>query len=47
MMVNYETNLYGRYLMDIGAIIIVGGAILTLPVMYAIRYIFIEKKQTA
>jgi hypothetical protein len=30
--------------MDIGAILIIGGAILTLPVMYAIRYIFIEKK---
>jgi len=30
--------------MDIGAILIIGGAILTLPVMYTIRYIFIEKK---
>jgi len=27
--------------MDIGAILIIGGAILTLPVMYTIRYIFI------
>ncbi len=33
--------------MDIGAILIIGGAILTLPVMYGIRYVFIEKKQAA
>ena len=33
--------------MDIGAILIVGGAILVLPIMYAIRYVFIEKKQAA
>ncbi len=30
--------------MDIGAILIIGGAILTLPVMYLIRYLVIEKK---
>lgn len=33
--------------MDIGAILIVGGAVLTLPVMYAVRYVLIEKKQAA
>lgn len=33
--------------MDIGTILIVGGAVLTLPVMYAIRYLVIEKKQAA
>ena len=33
--------------MDIGAVLIVGGAILTLPAMYAVRYIFIEKRQSS
>lgn len=33
--------------MDIGAILIVGGAVLTLPVMYAVRYVLIKKKQAA
>lgn len=44
MMVNYEINFYGGNLMDIGAVLVVTGAILTLPVMYLIRYLVIEKK---
>lgn len=31
---------------DIGAIIIIAGAVLTLPVMYGIRSVVIEKKKT-
>jgi|GEM_PF-6027564 len=30
---------------DIGAIIIIAGAVLTLPVVYGIRYVVIEKKK--
>lgn len=45
MMVNYEIKFfYGGITMDIGAILIIVGALLTLPLMYIVRYLVIEKK---
>lgn len=44
MMVNYEVNFYGGKFMDIWSIILIVGALLVIPLMYAVRQIFIEGK---
>lgn len=39
-----KLNFTGGKVMDIGALVIVAGAVLILPLMYLIRYVVIEKK---
>jgi len=47
MMVNYEIIILWRLEImpiDIGAILIITGAVLLLPIMYGVRYLVVEKQ---